>query len=163
MLTSESPKFNKDMEYLSKEGFESLQKELEELKMARRQEIADRLEYAKRLGDLSENAEYQSAKEEWAMNEGRIAEIEDILSRAVIIEKEHSADVQLGSSVSLKRSGSEEIENYSLVGSEEADSMSGKISYESPLGSALIGKKKGSKVEVLTPNGKINYTIIDVG
>ena len=163
MLTPESPQQFNNPEYLSQEGIKRLEKELEELKGQRRQEIADRLEYAKSLGDLSENAEYQSAKDEQSMNEFRIAELEDILSRAVIIEKERSADVQLGSSVSVKREDSQEVEKYSIVGPEEADSLGGKISHESPLGRSLLGKKKGENVEVLTPNGKINYTIIDVG
>ena len=150
-------------EYLSQEGFNELQKELEDLKTRKRQEIADRLEYAKGLGDLTENAEYQSAKDDQISNESRIAELEDILSRAVLISKEHGPNIQLGSTVSLKREGNDTLEKYFLIGPEEADPMDGKISNESPLGSGLIGKKKGDNVEVLTPNGKIKYTIIDVG
>ena len=162
MITPESPQVN-NPEYLSQEGIKRLEKELDELKNLRRQEIAERLEYAKSLGDLSENTEYESAKEEQLMNESRIAELDDILSRAVIIKKEHSVNVQLGSTVSVKREGSEGTEKYSIVGPEEADSLGGKISHESPLGRSLLGKKKGENIEVLTPNGKINYTIIDVG
>ncbi len=163
MYTPELPKFNNDSEYLSKEGFDNLQKKLNELKDFRRKEIAKSLEDARSHGDLSENTEYQSAQDEWAMNEGRIKEIEDILSRAVILKKEHGANVEPGSSVSIKRTDAEEAEQYFLVGPKEADYLAGKISYESPLGKALLSKKRGDKVEVLTPNGKINYTIIDVG
>jgi len=149
-------------EYLSQKGFNELQKELEDLKTRKRQEIADRLEYAKSLGDLTENTEYQSAKDDQISNENRIAELEDILSRAVLISKEHSANIQLGSTVFLKREGDDVVEKYSLIGPEEVDPLTGKISNESPLGSGLLGKKKGDSVEVLTPNGKIKYTIIDV-
>ncbi|MDP3051888.1 MAG: transcription elongation factor GreA [bacterium] len=149
-------------EYLSSEGFDGLQKELEELKIKRRQEIADRLEYAKSLGDLTENTEYQSAKDDQISNEIRIAEIEDILSRAVLISKEHGANIQLGSVISIKKESNDAVNKYSLVGAEEADPMEGKISNESPLGSSLIGKKKGDTIEVITPKGKITYTIIDV-
>jgi len=149
-------------EYLSREGFDELQKEMEELKTKRRQEIADRLEYAKSLGDITENTEYQSAKDDQISNEIRIAEIEDILSRAVLISKEHGANIQLGSVISIKKEGDDAVNKYSLVGAEEANPMDGKISNESPLGSSLIGKKKGDTIEVLTPNGKIIYTIIDV-
>ncbi len=149
-------------EYLSSEGFDELQKELEDLKTKRRQEIADRLEYAKSLGDLTENTEYQSAEDDQISNESRIAEIEDILSRAVLISKEHGANIQLGSVISIKKEGDDAVNKYSLVGAEEANPMDGKISNESPLGSSLIGKKKGDTIEVLTPNGKIIYTIIDV-
>lgn len=150
-------------EYLSQEGFNELQKELEDLKTRKRQEIADRLEYAKSLGDLTENTEYQSAKDDQISNESRVAKLEDILSRAVLISKERGANIQLGSTVSIKKEGGDAVEKYSLIGPEEANPMEGKISNESPLGSSLIGKKKGDKIEVLTPSGKISYTIIDVG
>lgn len=145
-MSSPEAKFDKfnDSEYLSLEGLKDLQEELEELKAQRRKEIAERLEYAKGLGDLTENTEYQNAKEEQLINESRIAELEDILSRAVIISKENTAgNIQLGSSVSLKKEGGDEAEEYHLVGSEEADSFDGKISYESPLGKTLLGRKKG--------------------
>lgn len=150
-----------DLEYLSKEGFEHLQKERED-RMTRRLDIAGRIEYAKSLGDISENTEYQSAKDEQWRNESRIAELEDILSRAKLISKGKSSRVQLGSLVSIKKGQSEEAENYFIVGREEADPLSGKISHESPIGGALLGRKKGEIVEVITPNGKISYNIIDV-
>ena len=162
MKTPES-QFN-NPEYLSQEGLEKLKKEFEELTKSRRFELSKKIENALAQGDLSENAEYEIAKEEQLRNEVRIAEIEDILSRAVLILKESGGIyVRLGSSVFLKKEGSDVIDKYSLVGPKEADSLAGKISHESPLGVALLGRKKGEKVQVLTPNGKINYTIIDVG
>ncbi len=97
------------------------------------------------------------------INESRIAEIEDILSRAVIIAKETGVEIRLGSLVFVKKDKSDQAEKYYIVGSEEANPIKGKISYESPLGNALLGRKKGENVRVLTPNGKIKYTIIDVG
>ena len=162
MKTPES-QFN-NPEYLSQEGLEKLRKELEELTKVRRFELSEKIGNALAQGDLSENAEYEIAKEEQSRNEIRIAEIEDILSRAVLISKESGGTyVRLGSSVSLKKEGGGAIDKYSLVGPKEADSLEGKISNESPLGHALLGKKKGEKVRAITPNGEINYTIIDVG
>ena len=162
MNTLES-QFN-NPEYLSQEGLEKLKKELEELTKIRRFELSEKIKNALAQDDLSENAEYDIAKEEQSENERRIAEIEDILSRAVLISKESGGTyVRLGSLVSLKKEGSDAIDHYSLVGSkEEADSLTGKISHESPLGAALLGRKKGEKVKAITPNGEINYTIIDV-
>lgn len=147
-------------EYLSREGFEKLQKELGNLKVELK-EIAEQLEYAKSLGDLTENTEYQSAKERQALIQERISIIEDKLSRTVFISKEKNSKIQLGSIITLQKEGGTQ-EKYSLFGPEEADPIKGKISNESPLGSSLIDKKKGEKVQVITPNGKIVYTIIDV-
>jgi len=150
--------------YLTQEGLENLKKELEYLIKVRRFELADKIKNAREQGDLSENAEYDIAKEEQARNEDRITELMDILSRVVIIPKESGGTyVKLGSSFSLKKEGSDEIKKYSLVGKDEVDSLGGKISNESPLGHALLGRKKGDKVRAITPNGEINYTIIDVG
>jgi len=149
-------------EYLTAEGLEELKRELEERKQ-NRQEIAKIIESAREQGDLMENAEYDSAKNKQGENESRIMEIEDIRRRVVIILKEGGDNIHLGSSVRLKKESSNLIEEYFLVGPEEADPLEGKISYESPLGSALIQKTKDSVVKVLTPNGEIiNYTIIDV-
>ncbi len=162
MQTPES-QFN-NPEYLSQEGLEKLKKEYEELTKVRRFEFAKKIEDALAQGDLSENAEYEIVKEEQLRNEARIVEIEDILSRAVLISKESGGTyVRLGSSVFLKKEGSDAIDKYSLVGPAEADSLAGKISHESPLGTALLGRKKGEKVRAITPSGEINYTIIDVG
>ena len=160
----QTPEFQfNNAEYLTAEGLNRLKKELDE-RRERRQEIIKHIEFAREQGDLTENTEYDSAKNEQGENESRILGIEDILSRAVIIsKKEKTADIRLCSSVSLQKEGSDEIEKYFLVGSEEADPLAGKISHESPLGAMLLGKKKGENIKVLTPNGKINYTIIDVG
>ncbi|OHA14978.1 MAG: hypothetical protein A3A10_01635 [Candidatus Tagabacteria bacterium RIFCSPLOWO2_01_FULL_42_9] len=162
----ESPKFQneelrEEPEYLTREGFERLQKELEELKN-RRLEIAKLLEEAIDDGDLTENAAFHGAKERQEENEMQIAELEDKLRRAAIIEKEKTGVGQLGSTLVLKKEGNAEELAYFLVGAAEADPLKGKISNESPLGSALMGRKKGESVEVLTPGGKIKYTITDV-
>jgi len=147
-------------QYISPEGFQDQQKELENLKI-KRQEIAKRLEEAKALGDLSENQEYISAREAQAFNEGRIMEVEQLLKEAVIIEKtKRSSNVQIGSSVVVKYNGSEK--KFTIVGSEEASPAIGKISNESPLGKAFLGRRAGEAVEVETPAGKVKYQIISV-
>ena len=154
---------SEDKEYLSQEGFERLKKELVTLKEIRRKEISERLEYAKSLGDLSENAEYQEAKEEQLDCEARIFELEDILNRAVLIS--HSAHGQftdIGSTVAVEKEGDKKTEIYTIVGSEEVDIASKHISNESPLGKALIGKRKGEIVSAYTPKGIVRYHIIDV-
>ena len=149
-------------EYFSEEGLEKLKQELEELKTVKRHEIAARLEHAKSLGDLSENAEYQEAKEEQSLLESQIVEIEEILRNAVIIKKDaHSSLVQVGSTVGVASEHGEET--FTIVGSEEADPKVGKISNESPLGKTFLGHKVGEKVEVKTPGGIIHYSIIAIG
>ena len=150
-----------DNEYLSKEGFERLKLELSNLKNIKRKEIAARLEYAKSLGDLSENAEYAEAKDEQISLESRIMELEDVLNRAVLISHVSSNSIDLGSSVKLKKSSGEE-EIYYIVGSEEADPGSKKISNESPLGQALLGKKRGDQIAVYTPKGEMRYDILEI-
>jgi len=148
-------------EYFSEEGLEKLKNELEELKTAKRHEIAARLEHAKSLGDLSENAEYQEAKEEQSLLESRIVEIEEILRNAVIIKKDaYSSLVQVGSTVRVTSEHGEE--NFTIVGSEEADPQSGMISNESPLGKAFLGRKIGDTVEVKTPGGTVHYSILAI-
>lgn len=152
-----------DREYLSKEGFAKLKAELENLKTAKRKEIALRLEYAKGLGDLSENSEYHEAKEAQMENERRIAEIEDLLARSVVVAKtSDQSAVSMGSTVVLNRDDSPDILRFNLVGSEEADPAQFKISYESPLGSSLLGKKKGDEVSVTAPKGEVKYKILDI-
>ena len=147
-------------QYISPEGFQDQKKELENLKI-KRQEIAKRLEEARALGDLSENQEYISAREAQAFNEGRILEVEQLLKEAVIIEKtKKSSTVQIGSSVTAKFNGSEK--KFHIVGSEEASPAIGKISNESPLGKAFLGRKAGETVEVETPAGKVKYQIASV-
>jgi transcription elongation factor GreA len=146
------------MEYLTPEKKTELEAELNQLKTVRRKEIADALEYSKSLGDLSENAEYHQAREDQANCEDRIAHLEQILKNAVIMDKHHSGVVEVGTTVTVAKKGGEERQ-FMLVGSEEADSFAGKISNESPLGSALLGKKKGDDVTFDTPKGKATYTI----
>ncbi len=148
------------MEYLTLEKKNELENELLQLKSVRRKEIADSLEYAKSLGDLSENAEYHQAREDQANCEDRISHIEQILKNAVIMETGVSGVVSVGSTVTVLKKGSKEEKTFALVGSEEADSVSGKISNESPLGQALLGKKKGDKVIVHAPKGEVEYSIV---
>jgi len=148
------------MKYLSKEGLEQLKKELEGLKL-KRQEIAQRLEEAKALGDLSENTEYLQAKEAQGFNEGKILELEEVLKNAVVISKNGgNSIVQIGGTVEVNSQG--EKQAFTIVGSEEAEPAKGKISNESPLGKAFLGHKAGDSVEVETPRGKANYKIISV-
>mgnify|MGYP003394080939 CR=1 FL=1 len=150
-------------EYLSSQGFSKLKEELLFLKEKKRKEVAERLEYAKSLGDLSENAEYAEAKEEQQTVEARIADLEDILSRAVLISSSmvhEQADI--GATVVARKEGSDREDAFLIVGREEADPSKNLISNESPLGRALIGKKKNDQVVVLTPKGEIRYQILDV-
>ena len=150
---------NGDYEYLSESGFKKLKKELEHLRTAKRTEIAKSLEYARSLGDLSENAEYQEAKSAQESNETRIADLEDILGRAVLITKTSSKAVDLGTVVTVEREGSGIYDEYTIVGSEEADPVARKISNESPLGRTFLGRLPGEKVEVQTPGGNVLYKI----
>ncbi|MEI6494663.1 MAG: transcription elongation factor GreA [bacterium] len=152
---------NTTKEYLSKEKFEQLKEELHTLKTVTRKEVAGQLEYAKSFGDLSENAEYHEARERQADIEDRISELEEIMKTAVIITGKHgSSAVDIGSAVTVKRDGKEET--YKIVGAEEADITQNKISYLSPIGSALIGKGKGDEVSVKTPRGETKYKILEV-
>ncbi len=146
-------------EYLSKEKYTELEKELEHLKKVTRREVADSLEYAKGLGDLSENAEYQEARSNQASTEERIAKLENILKNAEIMTIHHSNVAGIGSTVHVKKEGDSKDRIYQIVGSEEADMALGKISLRSPMGQALQGKKKGDAFVLSTPSGKINYTI----
>jgi transcription elongation factor GreA len=148
------------MEYLTPEKKLELENELSTLKTVRRKEIADALEYAKSLGDLSENAEYHQAREDQANCEDRISHIEQILKNAVITTGTHKGGViEVGSTVTIQKKGDKGEKTIILVGSEEADAVEGKISNESPLGKALIGKTKGDKVTVNAPKGEIEYTV----
>lgn len=152
-----------DFEYLSEGGFAKLKKELEHLRVAKRTEIAKSLEYARSLGDLSENSEYQEAKSAQESNEARIAELEDILGRAVLIKKTSSKTADLGTIVTVERQESGNHEEYTIVGSEEADPGNRKISNESPLGRAFLGRGAGEIVEVHAPSGIILYKIHKIG
>lgn len=147
------------MEYLTHEKKAELENELNTLKTVRRKEIADALLNAKALGDLSENAEYHQAREDQANCEERIAHLEQILKNAVIADKHHAGVVEVGATVTVIKKGEKTERQFTLVGSEEADSLTGKISNESPLGRALLGKSKGDTSTVETPKGNMVYTI----
>ncbi len=148
-------------EYLTKEKHNELTLELNDLKKNRRKEIAENLEYAKSLGDLSENAEYQEAREMQSTIEERVAKLETILKSAVIVSDRHADTAGVGSLVAVKKENGE-IQKYKIVGSEEADTSLGKISNRSPLGEAIMGRKKGEEFSFITPKGKVNYKIISV-
>lgn len=147
--------------YLTKEGLVKLKAELELLVHVRRKEIASRIQEAKELGDLSENAEYQEAKNEQAFNEGRIEELESTLRNVNIIEDQAAGNgvIQVGSIVHADNGKKHTLR---IVGSNEADPLKGKISNESPLGLSLIGKRAGDKVTITTPRGQVTYTIVKV-
>ncbi|MBU1152249.1 transcription elongation factor GreA [Patescibacteria group bacterium] len=147
---------------VTKEGLERLKEELELLKSTRRKEVAARIKEAISYGDLSENSEYEEAKNEQAFVEGRILELEEKVKTAKIISgKTTVKTVQLGSEVHLKNltRKDDELEVYTIVGSEEADPFSGKISNESPVGSALLDKAKDDKIKVHVPSGVVEYKI----
>jgi transcription elongation factor GreA len=151
-----------DKEYLSPEKFEELKNELNTLKTVRRKEVAESLEYARSLGDLSENAEYQEARELQSAIEERIAKLEEVLQNAEIVSHTKSDLVSLGSKVTIQKKDEKDTHKYELVGSEEANMMERKISYMSPLGEAMMGKKKGDEFTFETPNGKQQYKIISI-
>ena len=145
---------------ITNEGKKELEAELEQLK-SRRGDIAEKIAAARDYGDLSENAEYDAAREEQGLVESRIAEIEDIIQNAEIIKASRKSTIGLGSKVELKN-GSKTIA-YHVVGPVEANPIEGKISNESPIGLALVGKKEGDKAVVATPKGEISYTVVKVG
>lgn len=145
---------------LSQKKFEEIHKELEHLKTVRRTEIARNLEYTRSLGDLSENAEYQEARNLQAATEDHINRLENILRNSKIMPDEKKKDIiGFGSIVSICREGESEIHKYTIVGSEEADMRERKLSHISPLGSALMEKKKGEVFTFETPGGKQTYSI----
>jgi transcription elongation factor GreA len=152
-----------DTQYLTTEKFAELEKELNFLKTDRRKEVAEHLEYAKKLGDLSENAEYHQAREEQAEVEDRIAKLEDLLKKAVIADSGSSKDtITIGSTVRVEKQGDNKSMLFMIVGSEEADMSNGKISNLSPIGSALLGHKEGDTISVATPKGVIKYVIAGI-
>jgi transcription elongation factor GreA len=149
--------------FLTQEGFEELQAELENLRTVRRQEVADRLREASDGEDLIENAEYEAAKNEQAFVEGKIQDLESLLASAKIISETHPGDaVQVGSKVVIQEEGTETHETFVIVGAAEAKPKEGRISNESPLGKVLIGHKKGDMATVDSPDGKYNVKIIKV-
>ena len=147
--------------YLSKEGLEKLREELEEMTNVRRAEVAARIHEAKEHGDITENAEYEDAKNEQAFVEGRIQALSALIKNAVVIDENHSTDhVQIGSTVGVESDDGEE--KFMIVGSAEAKPTEGRISNESPVGRALLGKKKGEKVVVKVPAGDFTYKILSI-
>ncbi len=149
-------------EYLSEEKFKLLTVELENLKSVQRKKIAEELEFAKGLGDLSENAEYHEAREAQAALEDRILQLESILANAEIVAAHHSDVVEVGSTVHIKKTGDKVERVYNIVGSEEVDTAAGKISFKSPLGQALLGRKKGEEFKFETPTGVVKYTVVSI-
>lgn len=149
---------------ITKEGLDKLVEELESLKNVKRREVASRIKEAISYGDLSENAEYEEAKNEQAFVEGRILELEEKIKHAKIISERAKVTktVQLGTTVHLKNltKDRKELEIYTIVGSTEADPFQGKISNESPIGSALLDKEKGEEVKVTVPGGIVDYRIV---
>ena len=149
-------------QFLTAEKKAELEAELADLKGPKRKIIIDTLEFAKSLGDLSENAEYHQAREEQGRLEERIGRLEEILRTSVVVEKHHSTIVEVGSTISAQKKGDKETKTFMIVGSEEADTAAGKISNNSPLGQALLGHKKGDTATFNTPKGMITYTILDI-
>jgi transcription elongation factor GreA len=146
--------------YVSKDGLEKLKHELHYLKTEKRREVANRIEKAKELGDLRENADYHDAKDELGWTESRIAELEDAINRAHVIEAKSSDSVSIGCRVKVESDGKEKV--LTIVGSTEADPLKGLISNESPLGMAFLGKKVGETAEVKVPAGTKTYTVKEI-
>jgi len=148
--------------FISKEKFEELKRELSRLETEGRREIAERLREAKELGDLSENSEYQEARNEQAWLEQKIGRLTEVVRQAEIIKKpaEGSAVINVGAEVTVRKDGTETT--YTIVGSDEANPSAGRISNESPLGKLLIGRSAGNEVVLKTPKGEMRYTIVTV-
>lgn len=151
-----------DREYLTQEKYDSLEQELQYLKTVKRKEIAEALEYAKSLGDLSENQEYQEARDGQAVVEDRINRLEAVLKNAAIVSTHDTNSVTVGSVVTVEKKSDGSKYTYTIVGSEEADASSGKVSVKSPLGSAALGKAKGDVFSFTTPGGEMSYKIVDI-
>ena len=152
---------NNKPSYLSREGLGKLRQELEEMVSIRRPEIAQRIHDAKEHGDLTENAEYEDAKNEQAFVEGRIQTLQALIKNATIIDENHSTDhVQIGSTVAVVSDDGKE--SFTIVGSTEAKPTDGRISNESPVGRALLGRRKGDKIVVHVPAGDFTYTVTEI-
>ncbi len=152
-----------DKHYVTRDGLEKLKEELRHGIDVRRKEIADKLKAAIEMGDLSENAAYSDAKDEQAFLEGRIRELENIISNAVVIEDEARASnktVQLGKKVTIKNGGKEKV--FTIVGSNEANPLEGKISNHSPIGQAILGRKLGEEIDIAVPKGVMKYKILKI-
>lgn len=151
-----------ETEYLTKEKYAELEQELTTLKTVKRKEIAAALEYAKSLGDLSENAEYHEARETQATLEERIQHLEQVLKTASIVSHKDTGVVSVGSTLTVEKVGDKSKKTYSIVGSEEANAAAGKISMKSPLGLAALGKRKGDTFSFETPGGTMSYKVVDI-
>lgn len=152
-----------DILYVTPEGLQQMKDELHNLKTVRREDVAQKLEIAIKQGDLKENADYHDAKEEQGFIESRIRQLEIMLHQAKVIENNGpSGIVRIGSTVTVSEDGYDELETYTIVGAAEADPTKGRISNESPIGSALLGAKKGQTVSAQTPAGQINFTIHEI-
>lgn len=149
---------------MTAEGKEKLEKELENLKTVKRKEVVERIKIARSFGDLSENSEYDAAKDEQAFVEGRISTLENMIRNAKIIQENdmNSDTVQLGKKVTFIELPDGDKETYTIVGSAEADPFEGKISNDSPIAKSLLGHKVGAKVSVQTPGGEMNVKIVEV-
>ncbi len=146
---------------ISPEGYEKLKNELKHLTTVKRREVAERIERAKELGDLSENAEYSEAKDAQALNEGRVLELTNTLKNVTVVDNiKNSNEVSMGSTITVKVNNSERT--YTIVSFNEADPINGLISNESPIGLAFLGKRKGDKVKVQTPKGEVNFQILKI-
>ncbi|WP_226036984.1 transcription elongation factor GreA [Aquibacillus saliphilus] len=150
--------------YMTQEGKEKIENELNYLKTEKRQEVVERIKIARDFGDLSENSEYDAAKDEQAFVESRIAQVENMLRNAVIIENDNQNPnvVSLGKTVTFKELPNGDEETYTIVGSAEADPFEGKISNDSPIAKSLLGKEIGEEVTVYTPDGDMSVKIIKV-
>lgn len=149
-----------DTVYLTKEGLEKLKAELTELKEVKLPEIAQQIKVARDMGDISENSMYDAAMEEKSFIEGKVAELENILKLAKVAEEGPADEIRVGSKVILHIDGDDE--EFHIVGAPEADPLERRISHESPLGSALMGKKVGDKITVEAPVGELSYTVLKI-
>jgi transcription elongation factor GreA len=150
--------------YISTDGLQRLKDEFEYLTKTKKQEVADRIDHAKDLGDLKENAEYHDAKDEMAFVSGRIMELADSINRAVIIEKSADGMVSVGSNVKVRftAAGKEKEKTLTITGAAESDPLQGLISNESPLGQGLLGRAVGDSIDIEIPAGKASYTILEI-
>ena len=148
--------------YVTNEGLEQMKQELEDLIQVKRPEVIKALKEARALGDLSENAEYDAARQEQAQTEARIKELESMIEHAVIIENVDTNEVSIGTKVTIEYVGDDDTEEYSIVGVKEADPFNNKISNESPIARAILGKKIGDIVSVDSPNGKYDVKVVAI-
>ena len=149
-----------DIQYMSQQKLDALTQELDNLQNNKIPTIAKRIDEAKQMGDLSENAEYHAARDEMSWAKSRVIEVQNLIDNAEIINEEKSSFVQIGSTIIVKVNGKEK--EYTIVGAQEADPVSGKISNESPLGSAFLGREKKEEIQVSLPAGVQVYKIIDI-